>query len=118
MGIVNVTPDSFSDGGLFIDAEKAVAHSEKLLDEGAGIIDIGGESTRPGTVVASAAQGAPRNSPPGGETSAATAKPAPATLSEEEEQARVLPVIRELKRRRPDAIVSVDTYKSSVAICG
>src|SRR5271169_1716732 len=52
MGIVNVTPDSFSDGGLFVDASRAVAHAERLLDEGASIIDIGGESTRPGTPVA------------------------------------------------------------------
>src|ERR1700675_1057056 len=88
MGIVNVTPDSFSDGGLYIDAEKAVAHAQQLLDDGASIIDVGGESTRPGV-----------------------ADP----LSEEEERNRVLPVVRDLKRRRPDAIVSVDTYKASVA---
>jgi len=48
MGVVNVTPDSFSDGGLYIDAEKAVTRAEQLLDEGAAILDIGGESTRPG----------------------------------------------------------------------
>jgi dihydropteroate synthase len=88
MGIVNVTPDSFSDGGLHIDAEKAVVHAEQLLDDGADIIDVGGESTRPGA-----------------------AEP----VSEEEERKRVLPVIRDLKRRRPDAVVSVDTYKASVA---
>jgi dihydropteroate synthase len=88
MGVVNVTPDSFSDGGLFIDAEKAVVRGEQLLDEGAAIIDVGGESTRPGT----------------------TEK-----VSEEEERRRVLPVIRDLKRRRPGAVVSVDTYKASVA---
>src|SRR5271167_4192910 len=76
MGIVNVTPDSFSDGGLFIDAEKAVVRGEQLLDEGATIIDVGGESTRPGS----------------------------APLSEEEERKRVLPVIRDLKRRRPTAV--------------
>ncbi len=115
MGIVNVTPDSFSDGGVFIDAEKAVAHSEKLLDEGAGIIDVGGESTRPGTAIASPAAYTHRRLPPGTQAAAAAAKPAPPALSEEEEKARILPVIRELKRRRPDAIVSVDTYKSSVA---
>src|ERR1700691_1556112 len=51
MGIVNVTPDSFSDGGLFIDAEKAIVHALELLDAGADIIDIGGESTRPGAAV-------------------------------------------------------------------
>ncbi len=88
MGVVNVTPDSFSDGGLYINAEKAVVRAEQLLDEGATIIDVGGESTRPG---------------------------APEPVSEEEERRRVLPVIRDLKRRRPDAVVSVDTYKASVA---
>ena len=88
MGVVNVTPDSFSDGGICIDAEKAVVRAEQLLDEGAAIIDVGGESTRPG---------------------------ATEPVSEEEERRRVLPVIRDLKRRRPDAVVSVDTYKASVA---
>src|SRR5713226_7452758 len=88
MGVVNVTPDSFSDGGLYLDAEKAVVRAEQLLDEGATIIDVGGESTRPG---------------------------ASASVSEEEERRRVLPVIRDLKRRRPDAVVSVDTYKATVA---
>ena len=90
MGVVNVTPDSFSDGGLYLDAEKAVARAEQLLDDGASIIDVGGESTRPGV---------------------STSEP----VSEEEERRRVLPVIRDLKRRRPDAIVSVDTYKAGVA---
>ena len=88
MGVVNVTPDSFSDGGLYLDAEKAVVRAEQLLDEGATIIDVGGESTRPG---------------------------ASEPVSEEEERRRVLPVIRDLKRRRPDAVISVDTYKASVA---
>ena len=88
MGVVNATPDSFSDGGLYIDAEKAVVRAEKLLDDGATIIDVGGESTRPG---------------------------ASEPVSEEEERRRVLPVIRDLKRRRPDAVVSVDTYKATVA---
>jgi dihydropteroate synthase len=88
MGIVNVTPDSFSDGGLYIDAEKAVVRAEQLLEDGAVIIDVGGESTRPGA-----------------------AEP----VSEEEERRRVLPVIRDLKRRRPDAVVSVDTSKANVA---
>jgi dihydropteroate synthase len=110
MGIVNVTPDSFSDGGLYIDAGKAVAHARQLLDDGASIIDIGGESTRPGTPVASVAASldmsveAPRSEP-------LVRKP----LSEEDERQRVLPVIRDLKRRCPEAIVSVDTYKASVA---
>src|SRR5260370_9690738 len=88
MGVVNATPDSFSDGGLYIDAEKAVVRAEQLLDDGATIIDVGGESTRPG---------------------------ASEPVSEEEARRRVLPVIRDLKRRRPDAIVSVDTYKARVA---
>ncbi len=88
MGVVNVTPDSFSDGGLYIDAENAVVRAEQLLDEGAAIIDVGGESTRPG---------------------------ATEPVSEEEERRRVLPVIRDLKRRRPDAVIGVDTYKASVA---
>ena len=88
MGVVNVTPDSFSDGGLYLDAEKAVVRAERLLDDGATIIDVGGESTRPG---------------------------ASEPVSEEEERRRVLPVIRDLKRRRPDAVISVDTYKANVA---
>ena len=88
MGVVNVTPDSFSDGGLYLDAEKAVVRAEQLLNEGASIIDVGGESTRP-----------------------ETSEP----VSEEEERRRVLPVIRDLKRRRPDAVIGVDTYKASVA---
>src|SRR6202521_6348172 len=90
MGLVNVTPDSFSDGGLYLDAEKAVVRAEQLLDEGASIIDVGGESTRPGV---------------------STSDP----VSEEEERRRVVPVIRDLKRRRPDAVISVDNYKASVA---
>ena len=95
MGVVNVTPDSFSDGGLYIDAAKAVAYAEQLLDEGASIIDVGGESTRPGAAVADSTSGS--------------------AVSEEEERRRVLPVIRDLKRQRPQAVVSVDTYKASVA---
>src|SRR6266436_5967822 len=106
MGVVNVTPDSFSDGGLYFDAEKAVAHAEQLLAEGATLIDVGGESTRPGSGVA----------PPGAAEGASAAEsPVRTPVSEEEERKRVLPVIRDLKRRRPDAIVSVDTYKASIA---
>ena len=55
MGIVNVTPDSFSDGGQFLDPEKAVAHALQMLDHGADIVDIGGESTRPGAKVSASA---------------------------------------------------------------
>ncbi len=82
MGVVNVTPDSFSDGGLHFDADKAVAHAEQLLSEGAAIIDVGGESTRPGASVAgSSAKGS------------AAAEASPTTpVSEEEERRRVLPV--------------------------
>ena len=107
MGVVNVTPDSFSDGGLYFDADKAVAHAEQLLAEGAMLIDVGGESTRPGVGVG----------PPGGAAEGASAAESPVRtpVSEEEERKRVLPVIRDLKRRRPDAIVSVDTYKASIA---
>jgi dihydropteroate synthase len=100
MGIVNVTPDSFSDGGLYVDASKAVAHAERLLDQGAAIIDVGGESTRPGAAVTGGAK---------------SASNAPDAVGEEEERRRVLPVIRDLKKRRPQAVVSVDTYKASVA---
>ena len=91
MGIVNVTPDSFSDGGKFLDRDQAVEHAEGLIDQGADLIDVGGESTRPGTSVSEQ------------------------PVSEEEERRRVLPVIRDLKRRRPSAVISVDTYKASVA---
>ena len=93
MGVVNVTPDSFSDGGEHFTPESAVAHALKLLDDGADIIDIGGESTRPGARV-------------GAEN--------PAVLAEEELQ-RVLPAIREIKKTRPSAIISIDTYKATVA---
>jgi dihydropteroate synthase len=88
MGIVNVTPDSFSDGGLHLDPEKATAHALRLVDEGADILDVGGESTRPGVKVA---------------------------VTEEEELQRVLPVITAIKKQRPDAVVSIDTYKAGVA---
>jgi dihydropteroate synthase len=86
MGIVNVTPDSFSDGGLAIDPQRAVEQGLRLLDEGADIVDIGGESTRPG------------------------ADPVPA----ETEAARVVPVIRALARQT-DRPLSVDTSKAAVA---
>ncbi|MDX6765743.1 MAG: dihydropteroate synthase [Candidatus Methylacidiphilales bacterium] len=87
MGVLNVTPDSFSDGGCFLETSAAVDHGLRLLDDGADLIDIGGESTRPG------------------------AEPVPAA----EEIQRVLPVIRELARLRPAAVLSVDTYKAAVA---
>jgi dihydropteroate synthase len=94
MGIVNITPDSFSDGGRFLAPEAAVAHALQLLDEGAAILDLGAESTRPGSRA---------GSPSGPAVSAA------------EEQARLLPVLEEILRARPSAIVSVDTYKAATA---
>lgn len=86
MGILNVTPDSFSDGGLFSDVEIAVEHAERMAAEGAHIIDVGGESSRPG------------------------ADP----VSSEVEMNRVLPVIEQLAKR-VEIPISIDTYKSSVA---
>jgi dihydropteroate synthase len=106
MGVVNVTPDSFSDGGQFLDADKAIEHGERLLSEGADILDIGGESTRPGARV-EAGSAKP-------EVKKTSANPKPA-VSAEEELRRVLPVIAELKKRHPAAILSVDTYKAAVA---
>lgn len=97
MGVVNITPDSFSDGGLFLDPETAVAHALMLLDEGADLIDLGAESTRPGT-----------------RAGGADLSYAPA-VSSEEEQSRLLPVLKGILQARPDAIVSVDTYKSATA---
>ena len=103
MGIVNVTPDSFSDGGRFLQADKAVEHASRLLDEGADIVDIGGESTRPGARVDA-------------EVSASTEQTRTvAAVSAEEELDRVIPVIVALKRTHPTAVISVDTYKAVVA---
>ena len=87
MGILNVTPDSFSDGGIFKEREAAVEHALAMLEAGADIIDVGGESTRPGAAV----------------------------LDPETERARVIPIIEGILRARSDAIVSVDTYKSATA---
>ncbi|MEK3764218.1 dihydropteroate synthase [Solibacillus sp. FSL K6-4121] len=86
MGILNVTPDSFSDGGKFNSVEKAVAQAKKMVADGAKIIDVGGESTRPGYT----------------------------RISDEEEIARVVPVIQALLKE-VQAIISIDTYKSNVA---
>lgn len=88
MGILNVTPDSFSDGGHFFSAESAVAHARRMVAEGADIIDVGGESTRPNGALA---------------------------VDAREETRRVVPVIREIARVLPDAVISVDTVKASVA---
>ena len=93
MGVVNITPDSFSDGGLFLSPEAAVAHGLKLIDEGADILDLGAESTRPGSRAGSAN----------------------AAVSVDEEQARLLPVVEGILKRLPRAVVSVDTYKAATA---
>jgi dihydropteroate synthase len=103
MGIVNVTPDSFSDGGEFVDPDNALKHALRLLDQGADIVDVGGESTRPGARV-EAAEG----------VHSEHLSPAP-TVSAEAELKRVVPVITDLKKRCPAAVISVDTYKSTVA---
>lgn len=87
MGILNVTPDSFSDGGQFVEVEDAVSRAAEMLDAGASVIDVGGESTRPG------------------------ADP----ISAEEELERVRPVIDGLTAKFPDALFSIDTYKPEVA---
>jgi dihydropteroate synthase len=99
MGVLNVTPDSFSDGGQFLDKDRAVDHALQMLQDGADIIDIGGESTRPGAKTASPGEHSIK----------------PGAVSEGEELDRVLPVIAQLKQKRPDALISIDTYKASVA---
>ncbi|TGP93746.1 MULTISPECIES: dihydropteroate synthase [unclassified Mesorhizobium] len=86
VGILNVTPDSFSDGGLFDAPETALVHARRMIGEGAAVIDIGGESTRPGA----------------------------AAISASEEQARILPVIEALARAG-DVLISVDTYRAETA---
>jgi dihydropteroate synthase len=100
MGVVNVTPDSFSDGGLHFDGDRAVDHALKLLEDGADIIDVGGESTRPGAKVV---------------TVNANETAADSAVTEAEESERVIPVITVLKQKRSDCVVSVDTYKANVA---
>lgn len=87
MGILNITPDSFSDGNRFHTPRAAHDHAIFLLDEGADLIDIGGESTRPNAV----------------------------PVESLEEQARILPVIHSILRQRPEAILSVDTYHATTA---
>lgn len=87
MGILNVTPDSFSDGGRYNDVDRAVAHALQMVADGADLIDIGGESTRPG------------HEPVG----------------EQEELERVIPIVEALHREAPGIPISVDTYKSVVA---
>jgi dihydropteroate synthase len=109
MGIVNVTPDSFSDGGEFLDPARAIERALQLLDEGADIIDVGGESTRPGAAVAASPSPAKE---PAGQAGASSKKIA---VSAEEELRRVLPVVAEIKKLHPAAILSIDTYKAAVA---
>lgn len=87
MGILNLTPDSFSDGGKYNQIEAALQHAKEMIEEGADILDIGGESTRPGHI----------------------------QISEEEEIERVLPVIRSLRKQFPHVLLSIDTYKWKVA---
>ena len=86
MGVLNVTPDSFSDGGLFVETDGALSHALQMIAEGAQIVDVGGESTRPGAEA----------------------------VSETEELQRVLPVIQRL-RARSEALISIDTSKAAVA---
>jgi len=110
MGVVNVTPDSFSDGGAFLDRDKAIEHAERLLEEGADIIDVGGESTRPGARVDTGKPQADPKSPSGNLKASAVQ-----AVDSEEELRRVIPVITELKKRRPSVFISIDTYKTTVA---
>ncbi len=92
-GVINITPDSFSDGGKFLAPNQAIDHALQLIEEGADILDLGAESTRPGSRA--------------GTTNA--------TVSAEEEQARLLPVIEGILKAQPQAILSIDTYKASTA---
>jgi dihydropteroate synthase len=87
MAVLNITPDSFSDGGSFLEPDHAVDQASRLVDEGAAILDVGGESTRPGS------------------------DPVPL----EEELRRVIPVIRRLRREFPEVVLSIDTYKAETA---
>lgn len=94
MGVLNVTPDSFSDGGDFVDINKAISHAKEMFEKGAKIIDIGGESTKPGSKF----------------------------ISLEDELSRVIPVLTRVKQKFPEIIISIDTNKSEVAenalVCG
>lgn len=88
MGIVNLTPDSFSDGGQFPSTQAAIDHALRLLDEGAEILDLGAESTRPGATL---------------------------DLGAEDEQQRLAPVLEGILRARPDCVLSMDTFRASTA---
>src|ERR1700675_2683320 len=87
MGVLNVTPDSFSDGGQFVDEEAAFRHAVRMAEEGAAILDIGGESSRPGSE--------------------------PVAL--EEEVRRVIPIMKRIRAAFPDHLLSIDTYKAETA---
>ena len=87
MGILNLTPDSFYDGGLYNNIDRALAQTEKMLLEGATFIDVGGASSKPGAV----------------------------EITVDEELARVLPVIEKIHKKFPDTLISIDTYRSDVA---
>ena len=87
MGILNVTPDSFSDGGKYNNVDAALKHCEEMLEQGADIIDIGGCSTRPNNAIA----------------------------TEKEEMERVLPILKAIRMRFPDAMLSIDTFRKNVA---
>lgn len=92
MGVVNITPDSFSDGGLFLSPDAAIAQALRLLDEGADLLDLGAESTRPGSQAGLAP-----------------------TVSADEEQSRLLPVLQGILKARPGTLISADTYKAATA---
>jgi dihydropteroate synthase len=87
MGILNITPDSFSDGGLYFDSQKAFAHARQMIVEGADILDVGGESSRPGSD----------------------------PVSVTEELRRVIPTIERIRTEYPDVLISIDTYKAETA---
>src|SRR6478609_4626151 len=87
MGILNVTPDSFFDGGKYESEEAIISRIHKMVSEGADIIDVGGQSTRPGAVY----------------------------IEEEEELARVIPAILKIKEFYPDILISIDTFRAKVA---
>ena len=87
MGILNITPDSFSDGGRYLNKQKALIHANNLINSGADIIDIGGESSRPGSL----------------------------PITADEEKNRVIPIISNLRKENPEILISIDTCKSEVA---
>jgi len=113
MGVVNVTPDSFSDGGLYFDKDRAVEHALELLEQGADMVDIGGESTRPSARVM--VRSRTEADELVNSDLASTTSMSRAAVSEPEELDRVLPVIAAVRRAKPDALISIDTYKAGVA---